>query len=129
MTNTENNKQTNFKNGCAGCLSLIVLIFIAFAGCSVMFPQKEKTAEEKVNEWYDETSHFSCQRVLKERLRDPDSYKKDGDFNIVSDNGSEKVITWRFRAKNGFGGYNSSAGICNISKENGGTVNPSIVNE
>ena len=129
MSNSQENKQEQIKNGCVGCLAIVLLIFVGFVGCSTLFPQKEKTGEEKVDEWYGEVSHFSCQRILKDKLRDPGSYQKIGDFIITDDNGSEKTIAWKFRAKNGFGGYNQSAAVCKISKENGGTVNPSIVGE
>jgi hypothetical protein len=129
MTNTNDTKSTDFKNGCIGCLTISVILVLGMGACSMLFSPKEKTEKDKLEEWYKETSNYSCERVLKEKLRDPDSYKRDSDFVNMSNSGSEKEVRWFFRAKNGFGGYNSGAAICNVSKENGGTVNARIKDE
>ena len=63
-----------------------------------------------------------------EKLRDPNSYERDGEFTTPTDDGSKKVITWKFRAKNGFGGYNTGIGMCYVGKENGGTVRTELIN-
>lgn len=85
--------------------------------------EERKTKEEKnkkLNEWYNEISSYSCERTLKENLRNPNSYERDGDFITTSDDGNKKVVIWKFRAENGFGGMNISAAMCNIFKSNGG---------
>jgi uncharacterized protein YktA (UPF0223 family) len=129
MTSSENKKQQDLKNGCIGCLSIFVILVVGLGACSVLFSPKEKTEEEKINNWYATTSKYSCEVQIQDRLRDPDSYKRDGDFVVSSDSGNEKVIAWRFRAKNGFGGYNASAAVCKISKANKGSVNATIVSD
>jgi len=126
MTETTPDQQ-NLKNGCVGCLALLVLLFAAFAGCSVLFPPKEQTQAQKVDEWYKSASFYGCVRVLKQKLRDPDSYKDDGEYATSGDDGTSKTIAWNFRAKNGFGGYDASSAICKVSKVNGGSVSVSIV--
>lgn len=82
--------------------------------------QKKQEQEQKVNEWYNETSPYSCERSLKEGLRNPNSYERSGDFTTASDDGNKKVVIWKFRAENGFGGMNAAAAMCSISKKNGG---------
>ena len=90
--------------------------------------QKEQEEQAQLDNWYSETSRYSCESNLEKKLRDPDSYKRDGDFITASDSGSQKVITWQFRSKNGFGGYTSAVAMCYVGKESGGTVRTSIVN-
>jgi len=89
--------------------------------------QQRKIVE--VNDWYMNTSQFSCEDKLKEQLRDPNSYERDKDFTFPTDNGNEKIITWEFRSKNGFGGFTNGIGMCAVSKKNGGTVNPTILGQ
>lgn len=90
---------------------------------------KQYEAEQKANEWYNEVSPYSCERTLKENLRNPGSYERAGDFIITADNGTQKTIIWKFRAQNGFGGMNISAATCNISKRNGGEYEVKQISE
>jgi hypothetical protein len=129
MTPEEDKKKENLKNGCIGCLGIIVILFLGMVSCSVLFPSKEKTAEEKLDEWYNDISKITCQRVLKEKLRDPDSYKRSGDFSTSNDTGTNKVISWKFRAKNGLGGYNIGYARCNVNRKNNGTVSVTFTNQ
>ncbi len=77
---------------------------------------KARQRAEEVNDWYDNLSQYSCEDNVKEKLRDPSSYKRDTDFVITDDTGSKKGISWKFSSKNGFGGYNNAAAICLVSK-------------
>jgi hypothetical protein len=129
MTSPENQKQQNTKNGCIGCLAVILFIIFGAISCSVLFPAKKQTEAEKVNEWYQGAFFYTCIRSLKGQLRDPESYKDNGEYSTSEDTGNQKTITWNFRSKNGFGGYNASSAICNVSKENGGSGSASIVGE
>jgi len=120
-----------------GCLIALVLL-VALAGLigsirsfqeqNLTPEQKAQKEKEKVNEGYSSTSQYSCEGNLKDKLREPESYVRDGDFTTPSDNGDKKIITWKFRAKNGFGGYNAGIGMCYVGKENGGTIKTEIVN-
>ncbi|MCP9775995.1 hypothetical protein [Cyanobium sp. WAJ14-Wanaka] len=121
-------ESTKKSNGCAGCLSVVGILFLILVGVG-LFQSSTQTPEQKLEEWYAEVSHVSCERILKERLKDPDSYRQISDFAVAKDTGTEKNVVWRFRAKNGFGGYGVSAAICKVSKKDGGSVNPSIVGE
>jgi len=116
-------------NGCLiGCGGLIFLFAVfGLIGSLTTTPetaktpeQKKQEQEQKVNEWYNELSSYSCERSLKEDLRNPNSYERSGDFITTSDDGNKKVVVWKFRAENGFGGMNVAAAMCNISKGNGG---------
>jgi hypothetical protein len=118
MTNTTETKSTDFKNGCIGCLTILVILVLGMGACSVLFSPKEKTAKEKADEWYKEISDTTCERVLKENLRDPDSYRRNSDFVVSDDTGNQKKLSWEFRAKNGFGGYNAGIAVCNVRKDN-----------
>jgi len=93
--------------------------------------QKEKVNKEKemVDRWFEGGSEYGCEGQLKEQLRDPNSYERDGDFTTLSNDGVKRTITWKFRSKNGFGGYAPAVGICLITKEKGGTVKATVIGE
>ena len=59
---------------------------------------KEKEAE--VNDWYANSSQYSCETRLKQKLRDPNSYERAEEFVVSPVSQNEKVITWKFRSKN-----------------------------
>ena len=118
MTSTETKKQQDIKNGCIGCLGISVILVLGMGACGVMFAPKEQTAQEKADEWYSKIADNTCERVLKKQLRDPDSYRANSDFLTTEDTGTQKKLTWEFRAKNGFGGYNNGVAVCNVFKEN-----------
>ena len=118
MVSPENQKQQDLKNGCIGCLSVSAILVLGVVACSALFSPKEQTAKEKADEWYEKISDNTCERVLKGQLRDPDSYRANGDFLTTEDTGTQKKLTWEFRAKNGFGGYNTGIAVCNVMKDN-----------
>lgn len=97
--------------------------------------KQAKRAEEvikeikKVDNWYANESKYSCEINLEEKLREPGSYRRDGDFVTTNDNGVNKVIAWKFRAKNGFGGFNVATALCSVSKENGGTIRTETISQ
>ena len=120
------------QNGCLiGCGAFILIIAVMGLIGSITTSmenaktpeQKKQEQKEKANEWYNETSSYSCERSLKEDLRNPSSYERSGDFITTSDNGNKKVVVWKFRAENGFGGMNVAGAMCSISRENGGEYN------
>ena len=124
----------------------VFLIILTICGV-ISFISNQKTPEEQqiakmqeikneeqrkmvvVNDWYMNTSKFSCEDKLKEQLRDPNSYERDKDFTTPNDNGDEKTITWEFRSKNGFGGLTNGIGMCDVSKKNGGTYKATILGQ
>ena len=129
MTSPENQKQQNTKNGCIGCLGISIILILGMGACSVLFSPKEQTAKEKVDEWYKSAFFYTCIRSIKGQLRDPDSYKDDGEYSTSEDNGNQKTITWNFRSKNGFGGLTNGIGMCDVSKKNGGTYKATILGQ
>ena len=96
---TNETKQQDLKNGCIGCLSILVLLVIGFAGCSILFPVKQKTQAEKVDDWYKSASFYGCIRKLKEQLRDPDSYKDNGEYATSGDTGGAAIYGLRGKKK------------------------------
>lgn len=73
-------------------------------------------------------AEYSCEEALKNQLRDPDSYEREGEFTRdTPTDGYGKTLIWKFRAKNGFGGYNVSIGMCKVTPDNGGSVEASIL--
>ena len=118
MTSKDNKKQQDMKNGCIGCLGVSVVLVLGMGACGVLFAPKEQTAKEKADEWYSKIADNTCERVLKKQLRDPDSYRANSDFVVSADTGIQKTITWEFRAKNGFGGYDFGYAECVVLKKN-----------
>lgn len=115
--------------------SLFLLGVIALCASYFVFQGREtpeqKAAKEQqiLNEWFESGSDIACENHLKEQLRDPSSYERNGDFTAPSNDGNKRIITWKFRSKNGFGGYNSGIGMCLITKANGGTVKATVLGE
>lgn len=117
MTKTDKEKQVDLRNGCVGCLAVILFIIIGVGSCSLLFPAKKQTEAEGQNEFYQGYFFSTCIRSLKKNLRDPDSYQDDGEYSTSQDTGNQKTITWNFRSKNGFGGYGISSAICLVDKK------------
>jgi Na+-translocating ferredoxin:NAD+ oxidoreductase RnfG subunit len=113
-----------FNIGCGGFILFILVIWIFSAVQTAYETPEQKAAKQAqvLNEWFESGSDISCENNLKEQLRDPNSYERDGDFTTPSNDGKKRIITWKFRAKNGFGGYTPGIGMCLITKENGGTI-------
>lgn len=81
---------------------------------------EEQNQRKLVQNWYEKQSHKTCEDEFKKNLRNPSSYSRDGDINIVGDDGMKKTIVWKYRAQNGFGGFNYAAVSCFIeNKDNG----------
>jgi Na+-translocating ferredoxin:NAD+ oxidoreductase RnfG subunit len=132
---TSNQTPQNKNNGCLiGCGATILLIAVLglIGSISSMMETPEQKAEKKaqvLNEWFESGSDISCESHLKEQLRDPNSYERDGDFTTPTNDGKKRIITWKFRSKNGFGGYTPAIGMCLITKENGGTVKATVLGQ
>lgn len=134
---TGNYQKPQNQQGCLYWCGALVFLLAIFALISSLGSnqqqnltpeQKAQQEKEQVEEWYSSTSQFSCEKNLKEKLRDPGSYERDGDFTTPTDDGDNKVITWKFRAKNGFGGYNRGIGMCYVGKEDGGRIRTEVIN-
>lgn len=117
--------------GCGGLILLIAVFGLIGSISNLMETPEQKLAkkEQVLNEWFEGGSDISCEDHLKKQLRDPNSYERDGDFIATANDGSKRIVTWKFRSKNGFGGYAPAIAMCSVSKENGGTVNASIVSQ
>jgi len=98
---------------------------------SVLETPEQKAAKEAevLNTWFNGGSEYSCQDHLKEQLRDPNSYEKDGDFVTSSNDGKKRIVIWKFRSKNGFGGMTPGVAMCLVTKAKGGTVKATVVGQ
>jgi Na+-translocating ferredoxin:NAD+ oxidoreductase RnfG subunit len=132
---TSNQTPQNTNNGClmgCGAIVLLIAVFGLIGSISSMMetPEQKAAKEARVlNEWFENGSDISCESHLKEQLRDPNSYERDGDFTTPTNDGKKRIITWKFRSKNGFGGYTPAIGMCLITKENGGTVKATVLGQ
>ena len=109
---------------------LLLVVFISNLGETT---KKETPAElakkeqDKLNNWFNNYSQYSCEDDVKNKLRNPSSYERDGDFIITDNTGLKKAVSWKFRAENGFGGMNVSAAICVVKKQNYGNITTTII--
>jgi hypothetical protein len=86
----------------APALILTAVLALGASGCG-----KSQATIDSENLW---TVTFRCKEAIKEAARDPDSV-------VFEDDRAEKVpggwlVTVKFRAKNGFGGYERTARAC-----------------
>lgn len=112
-------KNKGFKTGC-----LVILVVIIFLGFLVSLAENdsgssnvsdsnveklespEEIKKEKIKKQFSswDGSHIKLTRLIKQNLKDPDSYEFiDGTFQEVGDN---LILNQTYRAKNSFGGYN-----------------------
>lgn len=120
-----------FNIGCGGFIGLIAVVWIFSAIQSAIETPEQKAAKQAqvLNEWFLSGSDISCEGHLKEQLRDPNSYERDGDFTTPSNNDKERIVTWKFRSKNGFGGLTNGIGMCLVTKKDGGTVKATVLGQ
>ena len=120
-----------FNIGCGGFIGLIAVVWI-FTLPSIFSESPEQKAAKQAqlfNEWFNSGSDISCEGHLKKQLRDPNSYERDGDFITPSNNDKERIVTWKFRSKNGFGGLTNGIGMCLVTKKDGGTVKATVLGQ
>lgn len=118
-------------------LAECVLYLGVIAFCIGYFINQGKETPEEIaankaqvlNNWFNSGSDTSCEEQLKKQLRDPNSYERDGVFTTPSNNDNEKIITWEFRSKNGFGGLTNGIGMCLVTKKDGGTVKATVLGQ
>ncbi|MCP9917332.1 hypothetical protein [Cyanobium sp. ATX 6F1] len=64
----------------------------------------------------DGSARADCEANLKQKLRDPASYEPTGEWanggDGLASGGGKATWTWKFRARNGFGGMNVSVASC-----------------
>lgn len=131
MTSNQTQQNNGCLIGCGGVILLIAVFGLIGSISNMMETPEQKAAKQAqvLNEWFESGSDISCENHLKEQLRDPNSYERDGDFTTPTNDGKKRIITWKFRSKNGFGGYTPAIGMCLITKENGGTVKATVLGQ
>ena len=73
------------------------------------------------DEFDDISARVYCESLIKQQLRDPDSYRFES-ASVVKTSGTynqygEALV--KFRSKNGFGGYTSGMATCTAYEKNG----------
>ena len=138
QTKNKSNLPNWFHTGFSAFLILVIggiIIVVSLASInSITYKPAKETPEEiakrketRLNEWFNNYSQYSCEDNVKDKLRNPSSYERDGDFIITDNTGIKKAVSWKFRAENGFGGMNVSAAVCIVKKENGGNITTTII--
>ena len=120
MNETDKKRKEKINYGCLGCIGVLLLLPVGlFASVLILFPNRynELMGKFEVKEWLEKDANGACEGQLKEGLKDPWSYRRNGDIYISNDSDSERVLSWEFRAKNGYGGYTISTAKCRINKE------------
>ena len=92
-------------------LTALALASTALVGCGEIEPR----------EFDDISAKIYCKDLIKQQLRDPDSYQFVG-ATVTSNSGShdqygEALVS--FRSKNGFGGYMNGQASCTAYEKNG----------
>lgn len=102
------------KKGCLGAciVALLLIILIPRINISIgknnQVPLYEKTEDVQI----------MAGTLIKEHLRDPDSYEFIDMREEASSTQGEKLFVVTYRAKNGFGGYNVGEAVLSCDKDN-----------
>jgi len=77
-------------------------------------PPRQSRADDI--ERYKRHTIWNIERLIKARLKDPDSYKTNTAYTLVNDDQGVIGAVITYRAKNGFGGYSEglASGNCNM---------------
>ena len=94
----EKKKKKNFGLIVAGCIGVIIFMFVVLA----IF-KGEDSGSVKNSEW--DGSVKQCKTYLMDRIRDPDSYESIEWSKPVQGKNGNYLVRHKYRAKNGFGGY------------------------
>lgn len=105
-----------------GCfLSLAVLIFGFFAVLAIARSENAAETEKLANmPLYENVEYVQVAAgdLIKQRLKDPDSYKFVDMQEQPSTKQGEKLFVVTYRDKNGFGGYNVGEALFSCDKDN-----------
>lgn len=110
------------KKGCSGCLIatgvvLFVFMILAAIGQDINNREAKEIASKPL---YESTEYVEtlAGNMIKERLKDPDSYELIDMNEVQSSKENEKLFIVKYRAKNGFGGYNVCQALFSCDKDN-----------
>ena len=107
--------------GCSGCMTFvgfaIIVFFILYvSGQEINRKEAEEIASKPL---YESTEYVQtlAESMIKERLKDPDSYEFIDMDEVQSSKEDEKLFVVKYRAKNGFGGYNVCQALFSCDKD------------
>lgn len=110
------------KKGCSGCLIatgvvLFVFMILAAIGQDINNREAKEIASKPL---YESTEYVQAlaEDMIKKRLKDPDSYEFIDMNEVPTSKDDEKLFIVKYRAKNGFGGYNVCQTLFSCDKDN-----------
>ena len=106
------------KKGC-GCLGILVVLF--FLMIAIGQNENKKETEKLMNTPLYENKEYvetMAGDLIKQRLRDPDSYEFVDMQEQETSKQGERLFVVTYRAKNGFGGYNVGQAMFSCDKDN-----------
>ena len=106
------------KKGC-GCLGILVVLF--FLMIAIGQNENKKETEKLMNTPLYENKEYvetMAGDLIKQRLRDPDSYEFVDMQEQETSKQGERLFIVTYRAKNGFGGYNVVQAMFSCDKDN-----------
>lgn len=108
--------------GSFGCLmaigvAIIVVLSMAVIGQEINNREAEEIASKPL---YESTEYVQAlaEDMIKERLKDSDSYQFVEMNEMLSSSEGERIFVVTYRAKNSFGGYNISQATFTCDKDN-----------
>ena len=108
--------------GCFGCLAAIGVAFIVVLIMAVIGQEMNNREAEEIasKPLYESTEYVEvlAGNMIKERLKDPDSYQFIEMNEALPSSGVEKMFVVTYRAKNGFGGYDIGRATFACDKDN-----------
>src|SRR5262249_41557886 len=104
-------------SGCASCFAICLVVFVLFVilgafksgsttSSNPSAPRPTSTPTEIVSNSAWDGSVRQVEKYLKANLRDPDSYQSIEWYKVTKNNEGRFTVRHKYRAKNGFGGYN-----------------------
>jgi hypothetical protein len=94
MDTDKNKKQQDVKNGCVGCLSIVVLIVLGFAACSTLIPKTEYKISCMIEKGSTELSDGTTQTLTNNLGTETYTWYKDKKIVEVStmQNGNQTIV-------------------------------------
>lgn len=104
-----------------GSSDWLTAIGVTFIFVMIMSAIGQKSNDEEITDkpLYENTEYVEslAEDLIKKRLRDPDSYEFVDMNEVQSSKENEKLFIVKYRAKNGFGGYNVCQALFSCDKD------------
>ncbi|MFA6721522.1 MAG: hypothetical protein WCR92_08935 [Candidatus Cloacimonadaceae bacterium] len=97
-----------------------IVVWVSKASQQQAPPQKPEETVEQREERHIRETRLNLERMIRARLRDPDSYQQISAVTLPSPEKGVIGLVVHYRAKNGFGGYTNgfASGNCDMTARN-----------